>query len=43
MKEFGDHFIVVGKVVEEHIRKAEFEPLLHYSGSEYRTSKILEE
>jgi flavin reductase (DIM6/NTAB) family NADH-FMN oxidoreductase RutF len=43
MKEFGDHFIVVGKIVEEHIRKTEFEPLLHYSGREYRTSEILDE
>jgi flavin reductase (DIM6/NTAB) family NADH-FMN oxidoreductase RutF len=41
MKEFGDHFIVVGKVVKEHIRKKEFEPLLHSSGSEYKTSKAL--
>lgn len=43
MKEFGDHFVVVGKVVKEHVRKPEFEPLLHYSRSEYRTSKILKE
>ena len=29
MKEFGDHFLVVGKVVEEHLREKEFKPLLH--------------
>jgi flavin reductase (DIM6/NTAB) family NADH-FMN oxidoreductase RutF len=38
MKEFGDHFIVVGEVVEEHVRKQKFEPLLHCSGNDYRTS-----
>jgi hypothetical protein len=42
MKEFGDYFIVVGKLVKEHIRKQEFEPLLHYTGNEYRISKNLE-
>jgi flavin reductase (DIM6/NTAB) family NADH-FMN oxidoreductase RutF len=36
MKEFGDHFVVVGKIVKEHVRKENFEPLLHYSGEEYR-------
>jgi len=41
MKNFGDHFIVVGKVVKEHVREEEFEPLLHYTGSEFRTSKVL--
>jgi flavin reductase (DIM6/NTAB) family NADH-FMN oxidoreductase RutF len=41
MKEFGDHFIVVGKVVKEHVRSENFEPLLHYSGSEYRISHAL--
>lgn len=42
MRKFGDHFIVVGKVVKEHIRKEDFEPLLHYSGSEFKTAKNLE-
>ncbi len=31
MKEFGDHFIVVGKVVREVIRKKKFKPLVHKS------------
>ncbi|MCS7094171.1 MAG: flavin reductase family protein [Candidatus Aenigmarchaeota archaeon] len=35
MKEFGDHFLIVGRVVEEHIREKEFKPLLHKSGSSY--------
>lgn len=29
MKEFGDHFLVVGRVVNEKVRKEEFKPLLH--------------
>jgi flavin reductase (DIM6/NTAB) family NADH-FMN oxidoreductase RutF len=32
MKEFGDHFLVVGKVIQEHVRKEDFKPLLHKSG-----------
>ncbi|MEM4575850.1 MAG: flavin reductase family protein [Candidatus Nezhaarchaeales archaeon] len=32
MKEFGDHYLVVGKVVEEHVEKRNFKPILHYSG-----------
>jgi hypothetical protein len=28
MKEFGDHFLIVGEVLKECIRKEEFEPLL---------------
>lgn len=31
MEAFGDHYIVVGRVVEEHISRAEFKPILHYS------------
>jgi flavin reductase (DIM6/NTAB) family NADH-FMN oxidoreductase RutF len=31
IKEFGDHYLVVGKVLEEHIAKLDFQPLLHYS------------
>ncbi|MBO3769162.1 MAG: flavin reductase family protein [Candidatus Brockarchaeota archaeon] len=31
MKEFGDHYLVVGRVLEEHITKLDFEPVLHYS------------
>jgi flavin reductase (DIM6/NTAB) family NADH-FMN oxidoreductase RutF len=29
MKKFGDHWLVVGRVVEEHVREKEFSPLLH--------------
>ncbi len=35
MHEYGDHFIVVGRVVEEHVKKEDFEPLLHKSGDEF--------
>lgn len=30
-KKFGDHFLVVGKVVNEHVRRKDFRPLLHKS------------
>lgn len=29
MREFGDHYLVVGKVLNEVIRKKDFKPLLH--------------
>jgi len=32
MEKFGDHYLVVGKVVNEVIRKKEFSPLLHKTG-----------
>lgn len=35
MKRFGDHYLVVGKVVREVVRKEEFKPLLHKSGGEF--------
>ncbi|MCS7139119.1 MAG: flavin reductase family protein [Candidatus Nezhaarchaeota archaeon] len=35
MKEFGDHYIVVGRVVEEHIDRMDFKPLLHHSGRQF--------
>lgn len=35
MHRYGDHFIVVGRVVKEHVRRKEFKPLLHRSGSQY--------
>ncbi|MEM2315023.1 MAG: flavin reductase [Candidatus Nezhaarchaeales archaeon] len=35
MKEFGDHYIVVGKVVEEHVERGVFKPILHYSGKQF--------
>jgi flavin reductase (DIM6/NTAB) family NADH-FMN oxidoreductase RutF len=41
MKEFGDHFLVVGEVLNEWQRKTEFEPLLHYSKGIFLTSKKL--
>ncbi len=31
MREYGDHYWVVGKVLEVHLRKKDFKPLLHYS------------
>ncbi len=39
MEEFGDHFLVVGKVLKEWIRKEKFEPLLHFSGETFMSSK----
>ena len=30
--ECGDHCLVVGRVVAQHVESTEFEPLLHYSG-----------
>ena len=32
MKEYGDHYLVVGRVVAEHVSKLDFQPLLHLSG-----------
>jgi flavin reductase (DIM6/NTAB) family NADH-FMN oxidoreductase RutF len=32
IKKFGDHFLVVGRVVNERVRKEDFKPLLHKSG-----------
>lgn len=32
MKEFGDHYLIVGKVLNEAIRKRNFNPLLHKTG-----------
>ncbi|MEM5791148.1 MAG: flavin reductase family protein [Candidatus Aenigmatarchaeota archaeon] len=32
IKKFGDHFIVVGKVLKEHVRREDFKPLLHKTG-----------
>jgi len=31
MEKFGDHWLVVGKVLGEHVRKEDFSPLLHKS------------
>jgi len=35
MREFGDHYLVVGRILEEHIEQIEFKPILHYSGNEF--------
>jgi len=35
MGEFGDHWLVAGKVVEEHVERTDFEPLLHYTGKSF--------
>lgn len=35
MGEFGDHWLVVGKVVAEHVEWTDFEPILHYSGRRF--------
>lgn len=32
MKKFGDHYLVVGRVVSERVREREFKPLLHKTG-----------
>jgi flavin reductase (DIM6/NTAB) family NADH-FMN oxidoreductase RutF len=29
MKKFGDHWLIIGKILEEHVRKKDFLPLLH--------------
>ena len=33
MQEFGDHWLVIGKVVNEWVREKDFEPLLHKTGN----------
>lgn len=35
MQKFGDHWLVVGKVVKERVRKTNFKPLMHKSGKEF--------
>lgn len=35
MREFGDHYLIVGKVLEEHVKEKEFKPILHHSGNEF--------
>jgi len=42
MKEYGDHFLVVGKILEEWIREQNFIPLLHKSGNIFMEPKVLE-
>lgn len=43
MKEFGDHFLVVGKVVREKQRKKRFFPLLHFTGEIFMTVEKIHE
>jgi flavin reductase (DIM6/NTAB) family NADH-FMN oxidoreductase RutF len=38
---FGDHYLIVGRVVEEHVRRTEFSPLLHYAGDSYMEARAL--
>ena len=38
MHEYGDHYIVVGRVVEEHVQNEDFVPLSHISGERYTMS-----
>lgn len=38
MKEYGDHYLVVGRVVAEHVEKEEFKPLLHITGEIYASA-----
>ncbi len=35
MKLFGDHWLVVGRVLKEHVRNEQFKPLMHKSGKEF--------
>lgn len=41
MNLFGDHYLVVGKVVEEHVRKTTFSPLLHHTGDSYMEARAI--
>ncbi len=41
MKEFGDHFLVVGKVLKEWIRKENFDPLLHKTAEVFMSARRL--
>jgi len=36
-KEFGDHWLVVGRVLKEHVEKLDFQPVLHYSKNVFTT------
>jgi len=35
MEKFGDHWLIVGRVLEENIRKEDFSPLLHKSKDQF--------
>jgi flavin reductase (DIM6/NTAB) family NADH-FMN oxidoreductase RutF len=45
MREFGDHWLIVGRALEEHVETSDFQPLLHYSKNVFATpsGKILAE
>ncbi|MEM2637303.1 MAG: flavin reductase family protein [Candidatus Korarchaeota archaeon] len=38
-KLYGDHYIVVGRVVAEHINNRDYKPILHWSGAGYETTQ----
>jgi flavin reductase (DIM6/NTAB) family NADH-FMN oxidoreductase RutF len=42
LKQFGDHYLVVGEVLEEHVKEAKFDPLMHISGEEFASPKRLD-
>ena len=35
MEKFGDHYLVVGKVLEEHVNRKDFKPIMHYTANEF--------
>jgi len=35
MEKFGDHWLIVGRVVKEHVKKEDFSPLLHKSKRQF--------
>jgi flavin reductase (DIM6/NTAB) family NADH-FMN oxidoreductase RutF len=35
MKKFGDHWLIVGRVVDEHVQKENFLHLLHKSKDQF--------
>jgi len=41
MIEVGDHFLVIGKVVNEKVREKDFKPLMHVTKDKFATSEIL--
>jgi len=41
MIEVGDHFLVIGEVVNEKVREKDFKPLMHVTKDKFVTSEIL--
>ncbi|MEM1515125.1 MAG: flavin reductase family protein [Candidatus Bathyarchaeia archaeon] len=35
MEKFGDHYLIVGRIVQEHVSQTNFKPILHYSGKTF--------